>query len=435
MVEHRQLNALSLAALLVSAHYGLGFLLGTGEKAFTLGMAGSLYAISIALGTIALLALAKFYWENVEQIWTLLGQRYGRGAQILVGSMSWLSLIGIEAVQTIAGVSILNVVGAPALPTTIALTLVFLLVSLLPVEKASRLFQALLACNLCALFYSLIQLHGLGEYARSPLAFIPSLQQAEPASAIGISLCTILLVLIDMKYQQYIVRAKDLKNLYIGCILAAFILFALALLPSAVVISAQNAEILPPETTAKAAIPYILSWVGGGITNPLGILLIISLIVPALGVGSSILRMQTKTILDFGFIEASNVNRFAVASANAILGFMVALRGGSIVNLIVQFYAVYVATIMIPFVAYLLASFERYIFSSFSVYFSLGTGGAAAISMLVLTLIDSKVAVLNSPELTIMGMGFGFGVLGLLVGQAIAIRTAPRESSEPRELS
>ncbi|MDY7014726.1 MAG: hypothetical protein SVX43_14205, partial [Cyanobacteriota bacterium] len=238
--EHRQLNALSLAALLVCAHYGLGFLLGTGEKALTWGTAGSLYALSIALGTIALLGLARFYWEEVEQIWTLLGRRYGKGVQIWVGAMSWLSLIGIEAVQTIAGVSILKVLGAPALPCTIGLTLLFLLVSLVPVEKAGRLFQLLLGLNLLALLFGLVKLHGLGTYARSPLQFIPALQQLDPPSAIGVSLCTVLLVLIDMKYQQYVVRAKNLRNLYWGCILAAFMLLALALLPSAVVVVAQQ---------------------------------------------------------------------------------------------------------------------------------------------------------------------------------------------------
>ena len=86
---NRRLDTLSLTAMLVSAHYGLGFLLGTGEKTFTLGFAGSLYAFCLGLGTLALLALAKFYWEEVEQIWTLLGDRYGRLLLGLLFSKSW----------------------------------------------------------------------------------------------------------------------------------------------------------------------------------------------------------------------------------------------------------------------------------------------------------------------------------------------------------
>jgi SSS family solute:Na+ symporter len=41
MLENRRLDTFSLAALLVSAHYGLGFLLGTAEKSLTLGAAAA----------------------------------------------------------------------------------------------------------------------------------------------------------------------------------------------------------------------------------------------------------------------------------------------------------------------------------------------------------------------------------------------------------
>ncbi|MGH2414745.1 MAG: hypothetical protein ACRDEA_13870, partial [Microcystaceae cyanobacterium] len=113
--ENRNLGIFSVATLLVSAHYGLGFLLGTAEKAQTLGVIGSLYAVSIGLGTFAVLALAKFYWTQIQQIWTLLGNRYGKAVKVGIGFMSWTSLIGIEAVQIIAGASILAVVGIPKL--------------------------------------------------------------------------------------------------------------------------------------------------------------------------------------------------------------------------------------------------------------------------------------------------------------------------------
>jgi SSS family solute:Na+ symporter len=417
--EHRQLNAFSLAALLVCAHYGLGFLLGTGERALTWGTAGSLYALSIAVGTFALLGLAQFYWEKIEQIWTLLGTRYGKSVQVFIGAMSWLSLIGIEAVQTIAGVSILSVLGAPTLPCTFIITLFFLLISLVPIEKAGRLFQLLLGLNIFALLFALSKLHGFTNYVRSPLDLIPSLQHLDPPSAIGTALSTILLVLIDMKYQQYIVRAKTLRHLYGGCILAALLLFCLALLPSTLIITAQQSGILPPEIGGKEAIPYILLWLGGGTQTFLGIALIFSLLVPALGVGSSILRMQTKTILDFGIISPTPLNSVAITSLNASLGLAVALKGGSIISLIVEFYAVYVATVFVPFVAYLLAHKQRYIFADLSVQLSLGIGGLAAIFMLILTLFETK-ASFSSPELVILGIGIGFGMLGLFLGQAIA---------------
>lgn len=419
MSENRRLDAFSLAALLVSAHYGLGFLLGTAEKSLTIGIAGSLYAVCLGLGTLALLGLAKFYWTNIEQIWTLLGNRYGSQVKFLIGFMSWSSLIGIEAVQMISGVFILKVLGIPVLPSMITLAILFTIVSLLPVEKAGFLFRGLLLLNFLGLLYTLWMLHGFPDYLRSPFEFIPSLSQIAPPKLLGISLSTIALVLIDMKYQQFVVQAKDVKSLYQGCLLAAILLLLLAFLPSAVLVAAQNAEILPIGIDGKETLPFILLWIGGGADQPLGIILIISLLVPALGVGSSILRVQTKTVLDFNFFPISNVNRLLVTVVNILLALAVALRGGEIINLIVSFYAAYVAAVVVPFAAYILAQTERYTFSNSSVRLSLIMSSFSAISVLFLTLFNPTFILFDSAELNIMGIGIGFGILGLLLGQVI----------------
>ena len=257
-LENRKLNAFSLAALLVCAHYGLGFLFGTAEKAVEFGISGSLYAVSISFGTIAALGLAKFYWTEVEQIWTLLGNRYGNLVKVLVGLLIWSSLIGIEAVQIISGAFILKVLGVPILPSMIGLAIVFTIISLLPVEEASWIFQGLLALNFLALLYGLWVLHGLPDYLRSPIEFVPSLVLVRPPDLIGISVSTILLVLIDMKCQQFIVQTKDVQSVYQGSVLAAILLLWLALLPSSVAITAQNAGILPPGIDGKEIIPFIL---------------------------------------------------------------------------------------------------------------------------------------------------------------------------------
>lgn len=420
MRENRKLDAFSLAALLVSAHYGLGFLLGTAEKSQTLGLAGSLYAVSISVGTIAVLALAKFYWTEVEPIWTLLGNRYGNLVKILVGLLIWSSLIGIEAVQMISGAFILKVLGAPVLPSLVSLAILFTIVSLLPVDKASGIFQGLLLLNFLALLYGLWVLQGLPDYLRSPLEFIPSLEQVSPSNLMGISLSTIPLVLIDMKCQQFIVQARDLRSVYQGSVLAAILLLWLALLPSSVVMAAQHAGILPAGIDGKEIMPFILLWIGGGIDQPLGIVLMLSLLVPALGVGSSVLRVQNKTILDFGILPISKRNRLLVAVANALFALAVALKsGGSLIGLIVSFYAVYLAAVFVPFFAYLLAQSGGYRFSEASVRLSLIMSSLSASCALILKFINPKIAVFGRVELIIMAMGVGFGVLGLLVGLAI----------------
>ncbi|HEY9728192.1 MAG TPA: hypothetical protein V6D50_17210, partial [Chroococcales cyanobacterium] len=117
---------------------------------------------------------------------------------------------------------------------------------------------------------------------------------------------------------------------------------------------------------------------------------------------------------------ATRINQLLIAVANAFLALAIALKGnGSLVGLIVSFYAVYLSAVLVPFIAYLLAQTERYMFSSTSVRLSLIMGSLSAACVLVLTFINSNIAVLGSVELSIMAMGIGFGVLGLFVGQGI----------------
>ncbi|MDF5718658.1 MAG: hypothetical protein PUP93_33525 [Rhizonema sp. NSF051] len=419
MANNRRLGAFSLAAVLVSAHYGLGFLLGTAEQSLTLGAAGSLYAISLSLGTIALLGLAKFYWTQEKQIWTLLGLSYGKGVQLLVGLMSWASLIGIGAVQIICGAFILKVLGIPTLAGMVVTAILFAIISLLPVEKVSWIFRSLLVLNFLALLYGLWILHGVPDYLRSPLEFATSLEQISLPSRIGITLSTVLLLLIDMRYQQFLIQAKDVRSVYQGCIIAAISLFLLALLPSSVVEAALRAGILPPNIDGKEVLPFILSWIGHGTDKPLGIFLIASLLIPALGVGSSVLRVQTKTVLDFNILPASNLNRLLIVIVNVLLSLAIALKGGAIVDLIVLFYSAYVGAVIIPFVAYLISQTGRYTFSILSVRLSLIMGSISAMSALIFTFIKPNITGFGSKELNIMFIGLSFGVLSLFFGQIV----------------
>ncbi|MGH8001064.1 MAG: hypothetical protein ACREPR_16965 [Brasilonema sp.] len=419
MAVERRLDTFSLAALLVSAHYGLGFLLGTAEKSLTLGTAGSLFAVSLGVGTIALLGRAKFYWRQAEQIWTLLGSAYGDGVKVFVSLMSWLSLIGIEAVQLISGAFILKIFGIPTLPTMVVLAILFAIISLLPIEKAGWILRGLLVLNLLALLYGLWVLHAFGDYLRSPIEFALSLQHVSLPTTVGISVSTILLVLIDMKYQQFVVQAKDVQSLYRGCILAAILILLLAFLPSTVVVAAHNAGILPAGIDGKETLPFILAWIGGGTQKPLGIALIVSLLVPALGVGSSILRVQSKTILDFNILPTSIWSRVLVTTVNTLFGLAIAFKGGEIINLIVYFYAAYVGGVFVPFVAYLVAQAGRYNFSKASVKLSLIVSSFSSIAWLIITLINPVFVGFGSVELNIMGIGILSGLFFLLIGEVL----------------
>lgn len=417
--QTRNLGVVSLATLMVSAHYGLGFVLGTAEQSFTEGVVGSVYPVAIALGTMALALLAPLYWSRIDPIWTILGERYGKPLKIGIGLMSWTSLIGIEAVQIISVAAILSIVGFPELPTMVAVTSIFFFVSLLPVERASWLFRGLLLFNLLVLGGALWQLHQGEVYGEMVLEFWPEVGHEYSPETLGVMLSTVLLVLIDMKCQQFVVRARSVRVACWGCVIAGLVLTALAFLPSAIVVAAQQANIIPPDMTGKAVIPYILSWLGGGTYEPWGILFVASLAFPAFGLGSNILRIQTKATLDIMNFVNRQRNQIGFAGLNALFALGIALKGGEIVSLIVCFYAAYLSVVWIPFIAYLLARSRIIVFSETSVKFALAIGGVAALLTLGISLFYPEAIWLDTPELTILSMGLGFSSLGLISTQTV----------------
>jgi SSS family solute:Na+ symporter len=419
MGRQRSLGAISLTTLLVSAHYGLGFVLGTGEAVSKAGAIGSLYAVAVGLGTLAMILLANFYWTRVEQIWTLLGDRYGQSVKVGVGLMSWLSLIGIGAVQIVAAAAILGIVGLPHLPSTTGLAALFCLFSLLPVERASWLFRGFLLCNIGALSYALWQLDRGVAYRQVVIDFLPAVSQVQVTEVMGVALSTILLVLVDMKCQQFVVSSRSLRVAYWGCVLAGLLLIALAFLPAAVVLAAQQAGILPADTDSKAVIPYILAWIGGGSGHFWGATLIATLAVPALGIGSNILRIQTKALLDLAQVTGDRPQQVLVAAINASCALAIALKGGEILGLILCFYAAYLAAVWVPFIAYLLATANWFTFSVGSVRWAAIASSLAALSALATSLFRPQAMWFDSPELTILAVGLAAGCLALVSVQGV----------------
>lgn len=416
----RSLGVLSLATLLICSHYGLGFILGTAEQSVAAGAAGSLYAVSLGIGFLLLLVLVKFYWQSVDQIWTLLGHRYGSLVKVGIAFMSWVSLIGIAAVQMIAAAIILSLIGLPKVPTMVGVTVALCLLSLTRVERASTVFRGLLLLNIGALVYALWRLHSLSELEVVPLQFVPALHHLEWPHGLGVSIATALMVVVDMKCQQFIVRAKTPQIAYWGCVLAAIALLGLAFLPTAVVLAAQQQGIIPAALSGKEVLPYILAQVGGGTNHWQGILLMLSLAVPALGIGSNILRIQTKTILDLKVFPNSPYAWIAVTILNALCVLAIALRDREIINLILNFYTAYLSSIGVPFIAYLLAQANRDIFSANSVRLALLTGAIASVMSLGVTLVHPQSIQFGSSELTILLVGMGTSSLALLLTQLLS---------------
>ena len=126
---------------------------------------------------------------------------------------------------------------------------------------------------------------------------------------------------------------------------------------------------------------------------------------------------MNRTLVDFGAFSASDRTRFLVAVLNASLVLGVALTGRSIIDLIVSFYAMYVAGVLVPFLAYLVERSGHKAFSPRAIRLSLLLGGASTAVVLVLTQITRIGRGTGVSELTILLVGLGFSVAGLLVGR------------------
>ena len=105
---NRALGSLQVAALLVSASYGIGFLFGSGELALSHGMAGSIYGVATGFGMLVLAVFARQLWATGLPVWDLFGRAYGRQLQGVVALLSLIWMSGVLAAQIQGGVAVLE---------------------------------------------------------------------------------------------------------------------------------------------------------------------------------------------------------------------------------------------------------------------------------------------------------------------------------------
>lgn len=429
-LRSRPLGTFSLAALLVGANYGLGFILGTAENALTEGAAGSLYAVSTGLGLFLLAGFARFYWIEEEPIWTLLGRRYGRSIESAIGLMSWAWMLGVVAAQILGGAFILKCLGIPLSASLICMAVLFSTLSLLSVEKVGNIFKTLLILNSVVILYSLIRLGGLSDYLHAPLDFFPALKMISIPQQLGTVLTTVLVIPIGMQFQVFLVRTQTIEKAYRACILGGVVSILLAFVPSEVAIAARDSGILPTDIIGKEVIPYVLSWLGGGLNQPLSIFLMLFLLCSALGSGSGLLRAMNQTLFELNIVPRSPRLRIILAFVNVLLALAIASKGGSIIGLMVSFYALYVSSVWIPFLAYLFERNRSFEVSALGVQLALAGGSISSIAVLIATFILPNSALWGSQQLSILVVGFSFSSLGFLLGYLLE-RSAIALDSDP----
>jgi len=396
---------------LVSLHYGTGFILGTGEQTYHYGASGAVYALAASFGLLGISTLARFYWREQKPIWDLLGNQYGEVIRHLTNFLSWIWMIGVMAGQMVGAGYAVSVLGMPPIPAIAVIAVLVAILGPLPLKRVAWIFALLLIISTLALIIGLEQLGGFLTYWNSIHAFIPSVLSASPWQVLGIFVTTFLLTLIGMDFHQVLVNGQTDLSAVRGSLLAGFALIPVAFLPTSVVLGALDANILTQGINGKDAIPSILSIIGNKMLPNGGLILVIGLVLVAINSGSGLNRAMIQSIQETPFIPKTYRQSAVLASwMNSIIAFGFALTGLAIVHLMVSFYAIYVAGVFIPFMAYLLDRKKSIRFSANAIRWAAWVGsGSAALVLLIGLLIGA-----DAPDTWMILIGMPLSALVLL---------------------
>ncbi len=347
---NRALGSLQVAALLVSASYGIGFLFGSGELALSHGMAGSIYGVATAFGMLVLAVFARQLWATGLPVWDLFGRAYGKQLQGVVALLSLIWMSGVLAAQIQGGVAVLELLGLEQAHSYLTILLLIYGASRMDLRFASALFAFCLLASAAVLVYALVMANGMGVYLQAIPAYTEDLSSFSPSRVVAISLAVGLLVCTGADYQQFVLAARSPWVAVGGCVLAGLLLFVIAFLPSSVVVAMQRGGMLGDLADTKQVVPWVLGQVAGSVGHSADKLMLIALSVAALGAGAAILRAMTEALAC-----ATSGSRSAGHPVFALIALglsaLLASRDQGIVNTMVSVNVVYIASISVCFAA------------------------------------------------------------------------------------
>lgn len=346
----RVLSSLQIAALLVSASYGIGFLFGSGELALTHGMAGSIYGIATGFGMLALAAVAKPLWQSGLSVWDLFGRAYGSQLRGLVATLSLVWMAGVLAAQIHGGVAVARLLGAPdPYGLLIVLGLIYAAAQM-SLRVASGVFAGCLVLSAVVLVYTLFAADGVALYWRAVPTFVADLNTFSPTQLGTISLAVCLLVITGADYHQFVMSGRTARSAMVGCVVAGAVLILIGFLPPAVVVALQTGGALADMPDGKQVIPWVLSRAVGDLARGLGTGLLVALSLAALGSGAAILRAMASAI---GSTRSGDGQPRRASAAALFIGAALASRDQGIVETMVSVNIIYLASIGVCFFALL----------------------------------------------------------------------------------
>lgn len=345
-----RLPAWQVAALLVSASYGIGFLFGSGEVALQWGMAGSIYAVVTALGIAVLAFMAPQLWRSGLLVWQVLGAAYGVRVSALVALLSVVWMSGVLAAQIHGGVAVVKLMGVPTLPAyALMLTLIFV-ASKMPMARAAKVFATCLAASSLLLLYALFSVDGVPVLMHAIPAFSADLPRIPWVRLMAILLAIAPLVVTGADYQQFVTEAKSSRAAVLGCLLAAAFLFLFGFVPAAVVVAYQNGPAAMQPAHGNQIMPFIMASVAQRLADGYGWLVLAGLLTAALGSAAAIVRAMTSAALS---ALGQTRHPSAVHMAVVLLGGLIASRGQAIIDTMVALNMVYLGAIAVVFLALL----------------------------------------------------------------------------------
>lgn len=345
---NRALGSLQVAALLVSASYGIGFLFGSGELALSHGMAGSIYGVATGFGMLVLAAFARQLWATGLPVWDLFGRAYGKQLQGVVAFLSLIWMSGVLAAQIQGGVAVLELLGLEQTHSYLVILLLIYGASRLDLRFASALFAMCLLASAAVLVYALVVAKGMGVYLQAIPAFSEDLSTFSASRVVAISLAVGLLVCTGADYQQFVLAARSPWAAAGGCVLAGLLIFVIAFLPSAVVVAMQGGGMLGDLADSKQVVPWVLGQVAGSVGQGADKLMLIALSVAALGAGAAILRAMTEALACAASGRRSAGDPMFALIALGLSALLASLDQG-IVDTMVSVNVVYIASIGVCF--------------------------------------------------------------------------------------
>lgn len=348
----RVLSSVQLAALLVSASYGIGFLFGSGELALTHGIAGSIYGVATGFGMLILAVVARPLWTSGLSVWDLFGRAYGSQLRGLVAMLSLVWMAGVLAAQIHGGVAVARLLGvSDPYGLLLVLGLIFS-ASRLNVRVASSVFAACLLASGLVLIYALLVAGGVGLYLRAVPTFLDDLHTFSPTHLGTVSLAVCLLVITGADYHQFVMSGRSARSAVVGCIVAGVVLFVIGFLPATVVVAMQATGALAELPDSKQVIPWALSKAAGSLANGMGAGMLVALSIAALGSGAAVLRaMASATSATLPVRWGSH--RWVAPGLSLLIGAILASRDQGIVETMVSVNIIYLASIGVCFVALL----------------------------------------------------------------------------------